>query len=296
MKSIEEQILRRAHEIMQRYNRETIHVTLSRPGFAALEIEMSARHIYAHAPRRIAGRFTYESSPGLPDEAALLLDRNGSVVGTAQLDLPPEVRTAPTPSPKPSTAPALAASLTPQMLSSARNLFYQKAVQGFQQQMYAAMGLTSPAEVRGPRHVELPTRKQKEGVVAYRVWRLADNGRLHSVTADQEWDGPVLRADAPPANGKPDPGFTGQGHGIYALREPAAAQPKQAMLSGLLVAGKIELRGKVVVHEQGYRAERARILELRLPKPTQRFTIWSPELIHELGERYQCEVKEGPWN
>jgi hypothetical protein len=64
--------------------------------------------------------------------------------------------------------------------------------------------------------------------------------------------------------------------GFYAMKElapdlvVAASQPAQPGMEGVFVLGRVELAGKVIEHDRGYRAERARIVELIPVRPEQR--------------------------
>jgi hypothetical protein len=64
--------------------------------------------------------------------------------------------------------------------------------------------------------------------------------------------------------------------GFYAMKEldpqlvVTASQPATFGMEGVLVLGRVELAGKVIEHDRGYRAERARIVELIPVRPEQR--------------------------
>jgi hypothetical protein len=64
--------------------------------------------------------------------------------------------------------------------------------------------------------------------------------------------------------------------GFYAMKElapelvVAASEPAQRGMEGVFVLGRVELAGKVIEHDRGYRAERARIVELIPVRPEQR--------------------------
>jgi hypothetical protein len=130
----------------------------------------------------------------------------------------------------------------------------------------------------------LPVRKQVGGIVAYRGWAVGADARggvyLESVTQDTKWDGPVLVADAPPVDY--EPWGTGSGHGIYAYNKPRA--------NGVMeydVWGEVMLYGRVVVHRDGYRAEKAMIRRIVIsPKAWVRW----PGIEDALTARYGCEV------
>lgn len=116
---------------------------------------------------------------------------------------------------------------------------------------------------------------------------------LHSVTAGVRWDGPILRANAPPADYGPHHGGSGE-HGIYAylLTEgPRRALEDRGMTAAYSLGrgqswaeGEVELFGKVVAHERGYRAEACRITRLYVHNP-------EPDMLARLEDRYACTVE-----
>ena len=126
-----------------------------------------------------------------------------------------------------------------------------------------------------------------EPIVAYRAWRYTASERtvrLFPITATPEdlggenaWEGACLawvRASCPTLDGgthlAPDEGCS---CGFYAMKRPdavatftaksqARTYPDDDDMSNSVVFGRVELAGKVIEHEIGYRAERARIAEL----------------------------------
>jgi hypothetical protein len=119
-----------------------------------------------------------------------------------------------------------------------------------------------------------------EPIVAYRVWLVDPSGRLTSPVKDGPWPSSgwklarclVASHDAP---------FEGCTCGLYALKDQDAFSglywvlayvPSAVMIradAGTakvqrpgMVAGKVQLAGKVIEHDHGYRAERARLAEV----------------------------------
>jgi len=106
----------------------------------------------------------------------------------------------------------------------------------------------------------LPQRKSSELFLGHRCWRLTkdEDGQatLMSYAAPYLWDGPIVRTDDDPE--------TQDLIGFNAFSGPLPED-----FEGLLgndpmysVVGELELFGKVVVHEKGYRATKARIKRL----------------------------------
>lgn len=126
-----------------------------------------------------------------------------------------------------------------------------------------------------------------EPIVAYRAWRYTASERaVHlfpiTVTAydlgeEIAWEGAWsrwVRASCPASDERthlpPDEGCS---CGFYAMKTPDAVARFSVMnevppdadhtdVSNGVVFGRVELAGKVIEHETGYRAERARIAEL----------------------------------
>jgi hypothetical protein len=95
-----------------------------------------------------------------------------------------------------------------------------------------------------------------EPLTAFRSWRMID-GRLRSPYRPVFWDEPILdarcegrRTDVHPA---PDPGC---GCGIYACLDPDVDFPK---VDYRAVTGIVTLWGRIEMHDDGMRAEHARI-------------------------------------
>lgn len=125
-----------------------------------------------------------------------------------------------------------------------------------------------------------------EPIVGYRAWRYIASERavrLFPITAadddlgESEWEGAWsgwVRASCPTrdevAHLAPDEGCS---CGFYAMKTPDAVASFTAMSQirtdgdpadelNSIVFGRVELAGKVIEHETGYRAERAHIAEL----------------------------------
>jgi hypothetical protein len=100
-------------------------------------------------------------------------------------------------------------------------------------------------------------------LIGYRFWRLgfdpAGEPVLWSVVAPYAW----TEAVSEPADISAEGGsWTPHQQGIYAFSEIGSMRRR---LTGGLLAGVVRLWGRVAVHEQGYRAERAEIVTLLPP-------------------------------
>jgi hypothetical protein len=139
-----------------------------------------------------------------------------------------------------------------------------------------------------PEGPPLSRSKRIGGIVAYRGWTL--NGSfndpvLQSVAVSTLWPEPVLVADGKPAENN-HLAFTGRGkHGIYAYK---TARDFFDGHGSTFVWGQVVLYGTVVVHERGYRAERAMIKNLVLSP--QAWVKWGDNLATRLAQRYGCDV------
>ncbi len=129
-------------------------------------------------------------------------------------------------------------------------------------------------------------------LIAWRVWQVGWHARegglrLVSLARPCIWDGPVLRADVPPARDNRA--------GIYAIKGCPRAV-RRMWDCPLWVTGWVALSGRVVEHELGYRAERAVVRRLRLGVEAHRAAL-PVEAIRrfrsELEWRYQAPVKLG---
>jgi hypothetical protein len=124
-----------------------------------------------------------------------------------------------------------------------------------------------------------------EAVVAFRSWRVVDEG-LRSVYLPVLWTEREMKAtclcdespdpdaprSAPPGHGAPDRGCT---CGIYAYYEPDLNLP---MVDHRGVAGIVSLWGTIELHEDGMRAEQARVEALAL------YSRWSTRQIEAVRE------------
>ena len=114
-----------------------------------------------------------------------------------------------------------------------------------------ALKATEPPEVE-PEELWSP-----EAAVGWRAWRVVDGGVLHGMR--QRWPSDELESRC--STCPESPGY----HcscGIYAVKERW-----QLLSAGFAatVVGRVELSGLVIEHERGYRAQRARIVELYAP-------------------------------
>jgi hypothetical protein len=120
-----------------------------------------------------------------------------------------------------------------------------------------------------------------EPIVAYRVWSVELPGGdavLHSMNGTPWERAAWSRAECGRPNVEPfvrisshESPAEGCSCGIYAVKElPYVAPVTWALRTGSAVylLGTVELAGKVIEHDRGYRAERARVLEI-LPAPGQ---------------------------
>jgi hypothetical protein len=110
-------------------------------------------------------------------------------------------------------------------------------------------------------------------IVAYRLWRVDADGRLGSVAASATWPvGEWVEASCLiPRSGSHRAPSSGCSCGLYAVKtrrqlsnllaEVASDRPSP-IRRGLVVCGVVELSGMIIEHDRGYRAERARIVEL----------------------------------
>jgi hypothetical protein len=112
-----------------------------------------------------------------------------------------------------------------------------------------------------------------EPLVGYRMWSATLEHRhasLHSLTCSEVEPCPW---DRPPFTWATASCFLEMGHaapsegcscGIYALKSLPELTTSMGWvpLVGTVVLGRVELAGKIIEHDTGYRAERARIVEL----------------------------------
>jgi hypothetical protein len=135
--------------------------------------------------------------------------------------------------------------------------------------------------------IEKHTSYSTKSLIGWRVWELAHNDRLLSITAGVSWDGPVMRTDK---NRRPvirELGFIGGDWGIYCYKTPNLAL--KYLGTNYPIIGAISLSGTVIEHELGYRAQIATVRELWVtlgwPK-----TISLLQKISLLQEIYECPV------
>jgi len=166
---------------------------------------------------------------------------------------------------------------------------FQEAIRRVYKEIYfnATYQAPSTSESQPREPLKLPTRKSTTPLRGFRCWEF-DGEYLCSFTHNQRWEGPVLRADGPPENRRPDVvrhDPTTQGyHGIYAYRNLNYLFPSG---SYDYIYGIIDMGGKVVVHEQGLRGEWCTIKLLYLSLQQ---LINYPGIVQKLEDRYQCEV------
>jgi hypothetical protein len=124
-------------------------------------------------------------------------------------------------------------------------------------------------------------------VEAWRAWRTereADGSVcLMSITAYFKWEGPVVKVD-PPISWEWDTSVDARHSGIHAFRSLEIAR---AELDCPEAVGTVSLSGKVMVHQFGYRAEKALITKLWVP--SFHTDLYKTDITH-LEERYQCDV------
>ena len=115
----------------------------------------------------------------------------------------------------------------------------------------ARQGSDSSNPSAGPASV-LSTGIEVGEITAWRIWRLGKDGMVYSPIVNMPWfPGEVVRAL--PHLGAED--------GIYASKtRPEMKWPPSPRASWPLVVGRVLLWGIVIEHENGYRAENARII------------------------------------
>jgi hypothetical protein len=91
-------------------------------------------------------------------------------------------------------------------------------------------------------------------VVGWRSWRW--NGRLLKGSFEREWPSDLMEAECVVCA---DPPGWDCPCGIYAMKQPRQVPDSKR---GSIIVGKVALWGRVVEHEDGYRASNARIAEL----------------------------------
>lgn len=198
--------------------------------------------------------------------------------------------------------------------------------------------MTQASQVRGIEGLPpLDVRITDEPIIGWRTWVvLREPGGAPILTSHTRrerkpvfWHGPLFQAEGrpddyqPPVSNCPNQMI----HGVYAWRPLEAPHPGNDSFV-YAIEGEVALFGKVVVHEHGYRAERALIRRLRLypgrwtsdyefypwlyvdgatAEPHPIYERWDaerarpgqlepdPEIARELEARYDCEVELATW-
>lgn len=152
---------------------------------------------------------------------------------------------------------------------SAQAMFNQLASQ--QQQAMFPGALTPNYEEPKPNHDDLPFDTVWGEIIGWRAWEFTD-GKLVSPYRKTTWDaGEIIEASETPVNTTA---------GIYAHKKCEQVFEQE---SGWMVVGTVYLWGDIVEHENGYRAEFARVHELHFfnSKATDGFKSW---LKSEFGD------------
>lgn len=149
------------------------------------------------------------------------------------------------------------------------------------------LGMIEPVKVKPPTKLNLPVTKTVGAIRGFRAWRLTHDERglaLQSAHVGSVWDGPLMHDKTPPEDGYVENWHSNTvHHGIYAAKSFKPLDYKTAS-----VYGEVMLWGKVVVHERGYRAERAMIRRLVV---VDHFALLEmPSLPDLLAKRYGCDV------
>jgi len=114
-------------------------------------------------------------------------------------------------------------------------------------------------------------------IIAYRAWRITD-GVLTSLVMTTPWlPGETVEGTL---KGR---GLHGKLHGIYSFKKAGDAWNGCANTGEICVSGQVALWGEVVEHEEGYRAENARVYSLDFIRPE---TPQTEILLSKLRQRY----------
>lgn len=132
-------------------------------------------------------------------------------------------------------------------------------------------------------------------LLAWRAWRLAywsDERWPHLVSLGVPWlwGGPVLRADYLPE------GSPLNRSGVHAIKPSLYGRLDWVQNEHVRVVGWVALSGRVIEHEDGYRAERAVIRKLRFSVGMHLAERHEPTLrriARQLEDHYQAPVKMG---
>ena len=148
--------------------------------------------------------------------------------------------------------PYMGAGMTQAQRFAAQALAQQQAA-AMQNAYGASMGASA---VMAPPHK--PTALKSEGVragevIGWRAWRINSHDELVSATADTIWHA------SEPMSGNP-----ASGYGIHAYKGPVgpALDGYAARTRSEWVVGEVALWGDIIEHEEGYRAEFARVHSL----------------------------------
>lgn len=117
--------------------------------------------------------------------------------------------------------------------------------------------------VQAPPKPKLATTIKHGEITAWRAWKVSPGGYLHSMSAGTMWSPgqPMSIAAGPQGLGGLDDGF-----GVHAWKIEAQAHD---YIAGSLdaIVGEVELWGEVIEHQEGYRAEYAKIKSLNWATP-----------------------------
>jgi hypothetical protein len=126
-----------------------------------------------------------------------------------------------------------------------------------------------------------------EPISAFRLWIAEADGRLHSLNDRSAWDPGEWTVAQCPIERHPAP-HEGCSCGLYAAKERSyVLHLARRFLPGAAatVVGRVELSGKVIEHDFGYRAERARVAEV--------FTVeGAADWAEAVAARYRVPVGE----
>ncbi len=116
-----------------------------------------------------------------------------------------------------------------------------------------------------------------EAIVGWRVW--AWTGKVLKGSFEHEWPTQSMEADCVVCA---DPPGWDCPCGIYAMKDRWMVPPPRP---GSAILGKVEMSGRVVEHEEGYRASQARMTELWVedPETARRVAQAYPEVSVRLG-------------
>lgn len=128
-----------------------------------------------------------------------------------------------------------------------------------------------------------PAKQVVGEIMAVRGWRLVGDV-LRSVSSDTLWEGPVIHADVTPDDYHEGRVARSTSSGIYAVK------PTPTMIKNMITTyhpdayGFVGLYGRVVEHQNGYRAEHCVVRRIILRFPA------SEAYVKVLADRYDCDV------